>query len=192
MPQAIPTLPPFKQFRSRATTESRADILKALRRTVLDDARDVPHGLRVRDWELVAATAHYLRVGSAFRAGGLKAALPLVPPVNCSRPIRSGHDPVTAFYARDAAWRVAGLARTFGGEHLCLHESLGTCAALRGLGSASEAVVGYPVIELADGNDELHAWPALGSIPLNGRPGGQPPNYIEMVRYPKEEATSCS
>ncbi|HEX6346056.1 lasso peptide biosynthesis protein [Umezawaea sp.] len=144
----------------------------------------------MRDRELISATRAYLRTGRAFRGGGLPAARQSLPPVD-PVPARAGRDATTAFWARDAAWRVMGLARTFGGRHLCLHESLGVCAALRRLGFAVEVVVGYPVIELADGREELHAWPALGDLPLVGRPGERPLGYVELERYPEGEDRCC-
>ena len=143
-----------------------------------------PTGLLVRDVELPRATLDYLRIGRVFRTKGLAAALRVIPSRR-PHPVRGGVDAITAFHARDAAWRIMGLARTFGGRHLCLHESLGACAALRGLGFDAQVVIGYPVIELADGSDELHAWPALGPMPLVGRPGGQPLGYVELERYPE-------
>lgn len=166
--------------RRPATHESGRAALRAL----LVGSIPSPAGLPVRDLELPRATLEYLRIGRVFRTKGLAAALRVVPGRRPD-PVRGGNDAITAFHARDAAWRVMGLARTFGGRHLCLHESLGVCAALRGLGFAAQVVIGYPVIELADGGDELHAWPALGSMPLVGRPGGQPLGYVELERFPE-------
>jgi hypothetical protein len=130
----------------------------------------------VRGRELPRAVADYLRVGRAFRTGGLAAALPLLPPVDPRRPRRALRDEATAFCARAAAWQIQGLARTVAGAHLCLHESL----------ADAEVVIGYPVIEHSDGSEELHAWPALGDLPLVGRGGERPLGYVELLRYPQE------
>ncbi|MFC9231532.1 lasso peptide biosynthesis protein [Streptomyces decoyicus] len=129
--------------------------------------------------------AAYLRIGRAFREGGLPAALPLLPSLAGTHRRRGVCDEATAFCARDAAWRIQGLARTIVGAHLCLHESLGVCAALRGLGFDAEVAIGYPVIEHCDGSEELHAWPAMGSLPLTGRAGERPLAYVELLRYPE-------
>ncbi|PRX51373.1 transglutaminase superfamily protein [Prauserella shujinwangii] len=167
-------------------TESRRELLGQLRHLMLGDT-PVPPSMPVRGRELVAATAAYLRVGRAFRNGGLTTALPLIPPVNTDRPDRHRNTEAAVFCARDAAWRLLGLARTLGGQHLCLHESLGVCAGLRRVGFPADVVIGYPVIEIASGGEELHAWPALGSLPLVGRPGERPLGYVELHRYPEEE-----
>lgn len=166
--------------RRAAARKSDRDALRAL----MVGSTPFPEGLAVRERELPGATLEYLRIGRVFRSEGLAAALRVLPPRR-AHAARGGVDAGTAFHARDAAWRVMGLARTFGGRHLCLHESLGACAALRRLGFAAQVVIGYPVIELADGGDELHAWPALGSMPLVGRPGGQPLGYVEVERFPE-------
>ncbi|GII91853.1 lasso peptide biosynthesis protein [Sinosporangium siamense] len=133
--------------------------------------------------ELLPALVQYLRVGRAFRRRGLGAALAALPSPRV-RPGRAEQTPATVFHARDAAWRLTGLGRTFGGRHLCLHESLAICAALRWLGYPVEVVVGYPVIEPANGGEELHAWPVLGDAPLSGRTTSAAGSYIELLRYP--------
>ncbi|MFI6373743.1 lasso peptide biosynthesis protein [Streptomyces sp. NPDC050546] len=165
--------------------ETPRELRRRLVRSALAGVR-VPAEVPVRGRELPRAVADYLRVGRAFRTGGLAAALPLLPAVDPGRPRRALRDEATAFCARAAAWQIQGLARTVAGAHLCLHESLGVCAALRGLGFDAEVVIGYPVIEHSDGSEELHAWPALGDLPLVGRGGERPLGYVELLRYPQE------
>ncbi|MCL8015963.1 transglutaminase-like domain-containing protein [Streptomyces sp. AS02] len=182
--------PLVRPVRPGHRTESRRDLRDRLRRSVLGDVPVHP-SIPVREAELPAATLACLRMGRTFRTRGLAAALPLLPATVNGPRERNRCDEITAFYAREAAWRVLGLARTLGRRGLCLHESLGVCAALRRLGFPAAVVIGYPVIEVADGTDELHAWPVLGSLPLTGRPGGRPLNYVELQRYPEEAAPCC-
>ena len=149
---------------------------------------DFPTEGWVRDRELLPALITYLRIGRAFRRNGLGSAVELIPAVTTRRSARSAGDESAVFCARSAAWRITGLARTLAGRHLCLHESLALCGALRGLGFSVQVVVGYPVIESADGAEELHAWPALGTSPVSGRGSSRPLNYVELIRYPQERA----
>ncbi len=146
-----------------------------------------PPGAWVRTRELLPAVVTYLRVGRRFRRRGLAAALELVPAASGPRSELS-RNVQTAFCARSAAARILGLARTFGGRHLCLHESLAVTAALRRLGFAAEAVIGYPVIEPASGVEELHAWPQLGEETVTDRLGSAPMNFVELARYPQGES----
>jgi len=134
--------------------------------------------------ELLPAVIMYLRVGRRFRRKGLVAALELVPTARGPRSALA-RDVQTAFCARSAAARILGLARTLGGRHLCLHEAVAITAALRRLGFEAEAVIGYPVIELASGVEELHAWPQLGEETVTERLGSAPMNFVELVRYPQ-------
>jgi len=145
-------------------------------------------GAWVSTRELLPAVVRYLRVGRRFRRRGLSSALKLVP---AARGPRSDlpRNAQTAFCARSAAARILGLARTFGGRHLCLHESLAITAALRQLGFAAEAVIGYPVIEPASGIEELHAWPQLGEETVTERLGSAPLNFVELARYPKRDSS---
>lgn len=141
--------------------------------------------------ELLPAVATYLRVGRRFRRGGLESALEAMP---AARGPRSALrcDEATAFSARSAGARILGLARTLGGSHLCLHESLAITAALRRLGFAAETLVGYPVIEAASGIEELHAWPQLGEVTLTDRLGAAPLNFVELVRYPRRRGAPAT
>ncbi|WP_437502378.1 lasso peptide biosynthesis protein [Sorangium sp. So ce1099] len=172
-----------EQHVTRRAPEGRRALLGELQRFLLS-GEPFPAAAWVRHRELVPALITYLRVGRAFRRKGLSEALQLIPPV-APRPERATESPATAFCARAAAWRLVGLARTLAGRHLCLHESLGVCAALRKLGFPVQVVIGYPVIELADGDEELHAWPALGNTPLTGRSRSSPLGYLELYRYPE-------
>lgn len=144
----------------------------------------------VKNAELVRALVAYLRAGRAFRRGGLPAALAAVPPEPAHRPARAEVSRTVVFCARSAGWRLLGLARTIAGRHLCLHESLGLCAGLRSLGFPAQVVIGYPVIELPDGKDELHAWTALDAEPINGASIAGPTNYVELVRLPRAADSS--
>ncbi len=168
------------------TTATRVTTRRSLRRDVRAFAMGggaTPPGAWVTTRELLPAVATYLRVGRRFRRRGLAAALELMP---AARGLRSTLpcDVRTAFCARSAAARILGLARTFGGRHLCLHESLAVTAALRRLGFAAETAVGYPVIESASGVEELHAWPQLGDETVTDRLGAAPLNFVELARYP--------
>lgn len=145
-----------------------------------------PAGAWVSTRELLPAVITYLRVGRCFRRKGLAAALKLIPAARGQRSVLS-RDVQTAFCARSAAARILGLARTFGGRHLCLHESVALTAALRRLGFAAEAVIGYPVIECASGVEELHAWPQLGEETVTDRLGSAPMNFVELTRYPQRD-----
>ncbi|MGH3917245.1 MAG: lasso peptide biosynthesis protein [Pseudonocardiaceae bacterium] len=178
-------------------TEGRRALRTELRALMLGDVA-VPRSMPVRDWELIPATLIAVRIGRAFRGGGLPAALPLLPQIDGHpqtdrrsqtyrvRALRAQVSEAAVFCARDAAWRLLGLVRTVAGRQLCLHESLSACAGLRRLGFPAEVVIGYPVIEVADGGEELHAWPVLGDSPLTGRPGERPLGYVELTRYPEE------
>lgn len=148
----------------------------------------VPPGVSVRTRELLPAVLTYLRVGRRFRRDGLACALTLIPQ---PRGMRSslGCDEAVAFCARSAGVRILGMARTVAGRHLCLHESLALTAALRRLGFRVEVVVGYPVIELARANEELHAWPQLGDIAVTDRLGSAPMSFVEVARYPQPQRT---
>jgi len=95
-------------------------------------------------------------------------------------------DAAAAFCARSAASRILGLARSLAGRHLCLHESVAIAAALRRLGFRVEVIVGYPVIEPASGEEELHAWPQFGEFAVIDRLGSAPLNFVELARYPQE------
>lgn len=149
----------------------------------------VPHDARVRTSELPAAVVTYLRVGRRFRRDGLLAAVRAIP---APRGPRHDLDPaIAAICARSAAGRVLGLARTVGGRHLCLHESLAVTASLRRLGFEANAVIGYPVIERADGDEELHAWPQVGDVVVTDRLGVAPLNFVEIVRYPSERGVTA-
>ena len=145
-----------------------------------------PPGTWVRTRELLPAVVTCLRVGRRFRRNGLAAALELVPAATGSRS-ELPRNAQTAFCARSAAARILGLARTFAGRHLCLHESLAVTAALRRLGFEAETVVGYPVIEPTGGVEELHAWPQLGEETVTDRLGSAPMNYVELARYPQAD-----
>jgi hypothetical protein len=144
-----------------------------------------PAGAWVRHRELLPALVTYLRTGRRFRREGLAAALRLVPPPRGSR---SDIEPdvAAAFCARSAASRILGLARSLAGRHLCLHESVAITAALRRLGFRVQVIVGYPVIEPANGEEELHAWPQLGEFAVIDRLGSAPLNFVELARYPQE------
>ena len=133
---------------------------------------------------MLPAVLTYLRVGRCFRRRGLAAALELVPAARGPRS-ELPRDLPTAVCARAAAARILGLGRTFAGRQLCLHESLAVTAALRRLGFAAEAVIGYPVIEPASGVEELHAWPQLGEQTVTDRLGSAPMNFVELARYPQ-------
>ena len=164
----------------------RRSLRREVRAFALGETR-TPPGAWVRTHELLPAVVTYLRVGQRFRREGLARALALVPEAKGPRrELRS--DEQTAFCARSAAARILGLARTVGGRHLCLHESVAITAALRRLGFAAETVVGYPVIEPASGVEELHAWPQLGDVTVTDRLGSAPLNFVELVRYPQPEA----
>lgn len=174
-------------FSSAFTRESRYASRKNLRgnvRSFLLDGRPIPAGAWVPTHELIPAVATYLRVGRRFRQRGLAAALEIMPAVADRRRGLDPGDAATAFCARAAGARVLGLARTVAGKHLCLHESLALAAALRRLGFAVEVVLGYPVIERATGEEELHAWPQLGEMAITDRLGSSPLNWVELVRYP--------
>jgi len=138
--------------------------------------------------ELLPAVVTYLRVGRCFRRKGLAAAVKLIPAAGGRRSALS-LDVETAFCARSAAARILGLARTFCGRHLCLHESVALTAALRRLGFAAETIIGYPVIELASGTEELHAWPQLGEETVTDRLGSAPMNFVELTRYPQRDSS---
>jgi hypothetical protein len=166
-------------------TTTRRRLRREVRAFGLGDATP-PQGAWVTTRELLPAVVAYLRVGRRFRRRGLAAALELVPSAIGPRSVLP-HTPQTAFCARSAAGRILGLARTFGGRHLCLHESVAITAALRRLGFAVEAVVGYPVIELATGAEELHAWPQLGEETVTDRLGSAPMNFVELARYPRTD-----
>lgn len=152
----------------------------------------LPAGLWVSNVELVAALVTYLRVGWVFKRKGLAGALRMIPAVAAPRPVRAVNSAATVFCARAAAWRLRGLARTVAGRHLCLHESLGLCAALRKLGFPVQVVIGYPLIEPADGAEELHAWPALGPIAVTGPSEAYRLSYVELFRYPKDPTGHAS
>lgn len=145
-------------------------------------------GVSVRTRELLPAVLTYLRVGRSFRREGLAAALALIPQPRGRRSVLAG-DEAAAFCARSAGVRILGIARTVAGRHLCLHESLALTGALRRLGFRVEVVVGYPVIELARGEPELHAWPQLDAIAVTDRLGSAPLSYVEVARYPQPERT---
>jgi hypothetical protein len=146
----------------------------------------VPAGVSVRASELIPAVFTYVRVGRRFRRHGLAAALQLVPEAHGVRSA-PGCEEVEAFCARCAGVRILGMARTIAGRHLCLHESLALTAALRRLGFRVEVVVGYPVIEPAAANEELHAWPQLGDIAVTDRLGSAPLSFVEVARYPQPQ-----
>lgn len=157
-----------------------------LREFLLADRR-IPPGAWVRTAELPRAVLDYLRVGRRFRTQGLLAAVRLLPPVSGRRADLDPDDPATVFCARAAAVRLLGAGRTFGGRHLCLHESLALTAGLRRLGFPVQVVVGYPVIEPRPGENsgaDLHAWPQLGQTPIADRLIGAPRHLVELVRYP--------
>jgi hypothetical protein len=165
---------------------------KTSRRRLRDEVRElalggdrVPPGAWVRNRELLPAVVTYLRTGRRFRRDGLAAALQLVPPACGSR---SAIEPgvATAFCARSAASRILGIARSLAGRHLCLHESVAITAALRRLGFSVQTIIGYPVIEPAGGEEELHAWPQLGEFTVVDRLGSAPLNFVELIRYPQE------
>jgi hypothetical protein len=40
-------------------------------------------------------------------------------------------------------------------------------------------------MELANGIEELHAWPQLGEETVTERLGSAPMNFVELVRYPQ-------
>lgn len=169
--------------------ESRWQLRNRLMESVLDGTEIVP-GTHATNSEVMRAAFVYLKVGRAFRTGGLPKALPLVPETTTHSLRNSRSDLAVMFAARAAAWKIQGIARTLGGAFLCLHESLGITAALRTIGFDAEVVIGYPIIEHSNGSDELHAWPALGDMPLIGRAGERPLAYVELTRYP-EGAESC-
>jgi transglutaminase superfamily protein len=146
----------------------------------------VAPGVSVRTRELLPAVHTYLRVGRSFRRQGLAAALALIPPPRGLRSVIDGE--AAAFCARSAGVRILGIARTVAGRHLCLHESLALTGALRRLGFRVEVVVGYPVIERARGEPELHAWPQLDAIAVTDRLGSAPLSYVEIARYPQPGA----
>jgi hypothetical protein len=139
----------------------------------------------VRNRELLPAVVAYLRTGRRFRRDGLTAALQLVPPARGSRSAIEP-DVALAFCARSAGSRILGLARSIAGRHRCLHESVALTAALRRLGFRVRFVIGYPVIESAGGEEELHAWPQLGEFAVIDRLGSAPLNFVELARYPRE------
>jgi Transglutaminase-like superfamily len=174
------TSPGFISERGR---ERRRDIQGHLRDFLLSGSP-----LRPEVWvgtrELVPALIPAVRMGRLFESRGLSAALAAMPPVSSHRPARGAADTQTIFSARSAGWRLQGLLRTVTGSHRCLHESLAICAGLRRLGFPAQVVIGYPVLELPDGRDELHAWPVLGPTPLVGRPDSSRTNYLELSRYP--------
>jgi hypothetical protein len=171
---------PLRASLQRAARRRR--LRREVREFVLAGER-VPPALSVRTRELLPAVLTYLGVGRRFRRDGLAAALQLVPE---PRGVRSvpGNDEVAAFCARSAGVRILGVARTVAGRHLCLHESLALTAALRRLGFCVEVIVGYPVIELVRGGEELHAWPQLGDIAVTDRLGSAPMSFVEVARYP--------
>jgi len=144
-----------------------------------------PPGAWVRHRELLPAVITYLRTGRRFRRRGLAAALQLVPPARGSRRDIEP-DVATAFCARAAGSRILGLARSVAGQHLCLYESVAVTAALRQLGFRVQVIVGYPVIEPASGEEELHAWPQFGEFAVIDRLGSAPLNFVELARYPQE------
>jgi hypothetical protein len=148
----------------------------------------VEPGVSVRTRELLPAILTYLRVGRSFRRDGLAAALARIPQPHGRRSVIGG-DEAAAFCARSAGVRILGIARTVAGRHLCLHESLALTGALRRLGFRVEVVVGYPVIELARGEQELHAWAQLDAIAVTDRLGSAPMSYVEVARYPQPERT---
>jgi len=171
---------PWRTFRHLSRRRLRNDV----REFVLGGGA-TPARAWVRHRELLPAVVTYLRTGRRFRRDGLAAALQLVPPV---RGPRSDMEPGvgTAFCARSAGSRILGLARSLAGRHLCLHESVALTAALRRLGFRVQVIVGYPVIEPANGEEELHAWPQLGEFAVIDRLGSAPLNFVELARYPQE------
>ncbi|MQA86930.1 MAG: hypothetical protein GEV03_20445 [Streptosporangiales bacterium] len=172
--------------RKRTPLGGRRAALLELRELLLA-GEPIPTDGWVSSMEILPAVRTYLRVGAAFRRKGLPAALELMPPrPPASRPARATPGRAGTLCARSAASRVLGLARTLSGRHLCLHESLALCAALRRLGFPTQVVIGYPVIEPADGSEELHAWPALGDIPVTGPTDSSPVSYMELFRYPAD------
>lgn len=157
---------------------------QAVRSIVLGDREPHPE-LSVRSAELPAAVRDYLRFGRAFTSGGLPRVLAALPGPNVRKRARGGSGPATVFWARDAAWRAQGLARSLAGRHLCLHEAIGVCAALRGLGFAVDIVIGYPTVESEHTEGELHAWPAIGDEPVIERSSGFEASHVELIRYPE-------
>jgi hypothetical protein len=159
----------------------RRSLRRDVRDFVLAGTPTVPEAW-VRTAELLPAVLTYLRVGRRFRRDGLLDAARAIPAARGPR--GELHPDLAAAGARSAAGRILGLARTLGGRHLCLHESLAITAALRRLGFQAQTIIGYPVIEGADGDEELHAWPQVGEVTVTDRLGSAPLNFVELVRYP--------
>jgi hypothetical protein len=140
-------------------------------------------GAHVRTVELGPSVVAYLRTGRRFESAGLNAALRAMPALR-ETPRADLEPPLAAFCARSAAGRILGITRTLAGRQLCLHESVGMTAALRRLGFDAQVVIGYPVIEPAGGEEELHAWSQLGDVTVTDRLGSAPLNFVELMRYP--------